>query len=127
MSGILDMQLEQLRERSGEVHVRTMASGTTLVTVAGVRLPEGWSKLSANIRFLVPPGYPFAQLDCFWADADLHLANGAPPQNAVLNAIPETMDQGMWFSWHLASAWNPNRDTLSTWMNVVIDRLRQVR
>ena len=121
------MQLEQLRERFGEAHASTMASGTTLVTVPGVRLPGGWSRSSTTIRFLVPPGYPFAQLDCFWADPDLLLAHGATPQNAALNVIPETLQQGMWFSWHLASAWNPNRDTLSTWMNVVIDRLRQVR
>ncbi|NYD91080.1 E2/UBC family protein [Sphingomonas melonis] len=127
MSGILSMQLEQLRERFGEAHASTMASGTTLVTVPGVRLPEGWSRSSTTIRFLVPPGYPFAQLDCFWADPDLLLAPGATPQNAALNVIPETRQQGMWFSWHLASAWSPNRDTLSTWMNVVIDRLRQVR
>ncbi len=127
MSGILSMQLEQLRERFGEAHASTMASGTTLVTVPGVRLPEGWSRPSTTIRFLVPPGYPFAQLDCFWADPDLLLAHGATPQNAALNVILETLQQGMWFSWHLASAWNPNRDTLSTWMNVVIDRLRQVR
>lgn len=127
MSGILSIQLEQLRERFGEAHASTMASGTTLVTVPGVRLPEGWSRSSTTIRFLVPPGYPFAQLDCFWADPDLLLAHGATPQNAALNVIPETLQQGMWFSWHLASAWSPNRDTLSTWMNVVIDRLRQVR
>ena len=64
MSGILTMQLEQLRERFGEAHSSAMASGTTLVTVPGVRLPEGWSRSSTTIRFLVPPGYPFAQLDC---------------------------------------------------------------
>ena len=127
MPGVFDMQLEQLRERFGDVQTRPLPSGTTLVTVPGVRLPEGWSKSSTTIRFIIPPGYPFAQLDCFWADPDLALATGATPQNAALNVIPEALEQGMWFSWHLASAWNPNRDTLSTWMNVVIDRLRQVR
>ena len=66
MPGLLDMQLEQLRERFGEVQTRQLPSGTTLVTVPGVRLPEGWSKSSTTIRFIVPPGYPFAQLDCFW-------------------------------------------------------------
>ncbi|CAO3405462.1 E2/UBC family protein [Azospirillum palustre] len=127
MSGILTMQLEQLRERFGDVQSRSMASGTTLVTVPDVRLPEGWSKASTTIRFLVPPGYPFAQLDCFWADAELRLANGATPQNSAQNAIPETTEQGLWFSWHLTCPWNPNRDTLSTWMNVVTERMRQVR
>jgi hypothetical protein len=127
MSGILSMQLEQLRERFGDVQSRPMASGTTLVTVPGIRLPEGWSKTSTTIRFLVPPGYPFAQLDCFWADPDLRLANGAVPQNSGYNPIPEAAEQGWWFSWHLTSPWNPNRDTLSTWMNVVIERMRQVR
>lgn len=127
MSGILTMQLEQLRDRFGDAQSQTMASGTTLVIVPSVPLPEGWSKASTTIRFLVPPGYPFAQLDCFWADADLRLAANALPQNSAPNVIPETTEQGLWFSWHLSGAWNPNRDTLSSWMNVVIDRMRQVR
>lgn len=127
MSGILTMQLEQLRERFGDVQSRPMASGTTLVIVPDVRLPEGWSKASTAIRFLVPPGYPFAQLDCFWADAELRLAQGATPQNSAPNSIPETVEPGLWFSWHLTTPWNPNRDTLSTWMNVVLERMRQVR
>ena len=127
MSGILSMQLEQLRERFGEAHASTMASGTTLVTVPGVRLPEGWSRSSTTIRFLVPPGYPFAQLDCFWADPDLLLAHGGPPQNSASNPVPETAEPALWFSWHLMGPWSPNRDTLSTWMNVVIDRMRQVQ
>ncbi|RJF90314.1 E2/UBC family protein [Sphingomonas cavernae] len=127
MSGILTMQLEQLRERFGDVQSRPMASGTTLVAVRGVHLPEGWSKASTTIRFLIPPGYPFAQLDCFWADADLRLTGGAMPQSSAPNGIPETTEMGLWFSWHLTGAWNPNRDTLSSWMNVVIERMRQVR
>lgn len=80
MSGVVTMQLDELRERFGEAHVDTMASGTMLVTVPGVRLPQGWSKASTAIRFLIPPGYPFAQPDCFWADADLRLASGAIPR-----------------------------------------------
>lgn len=127
MSGILTIQLEQLRERFGDVQSRSMASGTTLVAVPGVHLPQGWSKASTTIRFLVPLGYPFAQLDCFWADSDLRLAHGAMPQNSASNPIPETTEQGLWFSWHLTYPWNPNRDTLSTWMNVVTERMRQVR
>ncbi len=127
MSDILAMQLEELRERFGDVQTRQLPSGTTLVIVPDVSLPEGWSKASTTIRFIAPPGYPFAQLDCFWADPELHLANGGPPQNSAVTSAPETIEPALWFSWHLAGPWNPNRDTLSTWMNVVIDRMRQVR
>lgn len=126
MSGIVTMQLDELRERFGAVHAQGMASGTTLVTVPDVRLPQGWSKCSTTVRFLIPPGYPHAQPDCFWADADLRLASGAIPQNSALNAIPESQEQGLWFSWHLTTAWHPNRDTLSSWMNSVKDRLGRV-
>ena len=114
MPGVFDMQLEQLRERFGDVQTRQLPSGTTLVTVPG-------------IRFIVPPGYPFAQLDCFWADPDLLLAHGGPPQNSASTPVPETVEPALWFSWHLTGPWNPNRDSLSTWMNVVIDRMRQVQ
>ena len=123
MSGVVTMQLDELRERFGEAHAQAMTSGTMLVTVPGVRLPRGWSKTSTTIRFLIPPGYPHAQPDCFWADADLRLASGAIPQSSGLNAIPEATEQGLWFSWHLTTPWNPNRDTLSSWMNSINDRL----
>jgi Prokaryotic E2 family E len=105
-----------------------LPSGTTLVTISAVPLPPGWTKATTSIRFLVPAGYPFAALDCFWADPDLTLAGGRIPQNAAANnSIPEKGEQGMWFSWHLAQPWNPNRDSLSSWMNTVADRLRRLQ
>ncbi|QTI78332.1 hypothetical protein IAI58_11580 [Roseomonas marmotae] len=125
MSGIIAMQLEQLQERFGGVHVQHLPSSTSLVSVPDVRLPEGWSTLSTNIRFLIPPGYPYAPVDCFWADTGLRLSNGGLPQNTQEMQIPETTESGLWFSWHLTGPWDANRDTLSTWMNVVAERLRR--
>lgn len=127
MSGPVTMQLEQLRERFGGAEVRPLMIGTMLVTVPNVRLPEGWSKLSTTIRFIIPSGYPYAVLDCFWADPDLTLLGGGQPQNTGLNPIPGATDAGLWFSWHLTTPWDPNRDTLTTWMNVVISRMKEVR
>jgi hypothetical protein len=127
MSGVVAAQLEELRERFGGSHVRQLPSGSALVTAPDVRLPQGWSKNSTTIRFLIPQGYPFASLDCFWADADLRLAAGAMPQSAAINPIPETTEQGLWFSWHLVGTWDANRESLSTWMNVVGQRMRQIR
>lgn len=121
------MQLDQLRERFGGANVRPAISNTMLVTVPNVRLPGGWSKPSTTIRFIIPSGYPYAHLDCFWTDADLTLQGGGQPQNTGMNPIPGVIDTGLWFSWHLTASWDPNRDTLTTWMNVVINRLKEVR
>ena len=128
MRGVVDQQLHALRERFGEVDVLRLPSGTLMVTVSDVPLPAGWSAPFTTIRFLVPAGYPFAALDCFWADDGLRLASGAVPQNAGSgNQIPETAHHGLWFSWHLTGPWDPNRDTLSSWMNVIADRLRRLQ
>lgn len=127
MFGPVIMQLEQLRERFGGADVRQVTSDVMLVTVPNVRLPEGWSKPSTAIRFIIPSGYPYALLDCFWTDADLTLQGGGQPQNSGMNPIPGVTEPLLWFSWHLTAPWNPNRDTLTTWMNVVINRMKEVR
>lgn len=124
--GPVESQLEELRSRFRDVQAQLLPSGTTLVTVANIPLPAGWNKSSTTIRFLVPPGYPFAALDCFWGDLDLRLEGERLPQNAqTTNPIPEVNAPGLWFSWHLMHPWNANRDNLSTWMNAVLDRLRR--
>jgi hypothetical protein len=123
---ILEKQAAQLRLRFNDMDIVALGSGTSLVTLPAVSLPSGWSKPVSTLRFLVPAGYPFAALDCFWADDDLRLANGQLPQSAGCgNVIPEAGIAGLWFSWHLAGPWNPNRDTLSSWVNSMIDRMRQ--
>jgi hypothetical protein len=125
---VLDAQIADLSARYPGVQAARLASGTTLITVPGVRLPSGWSKERTTIRFLVPPAYPYAALDCFWADEDLRLAGNQLPANASANNhIPEIGAAGLWFSWHLAQPWNPNRDSLSTWMNAVNERLRRLQ
>lgn len=123
--GPLDKQMAVLSDRFAGAAHRPLPSGAGLVTVPTVTIPPGWSKTETSVRFVVPNGYPFAALDCFWADADLRLANGQVPQNANPQVLPEVSEDGLWFSWHLAHGWNANRDTLSSWMNTVLDRLRR--
>lgn len=123
---MLQAQLDALRARYPGTEGTRLPSGTTLVTVPAVPLPAGWSKAKTTIRFLVPAAYPYAALDCFWADPDLRLSGERMPQNtAAGNPIPEVTQPGLWFSWHLAHPWNPNRDTLSSWMSIINDRLRR--
>lgn len=128
MLNVLEAQIAELAARYPGVQTARLPSGTTLITVPGVRLPAGWTKERTTIRFLVPPAYPYAALDCFWADEDLRLAGDRVPANSnANNPIPEVGASGLWFSWHLSHRWNPNRDSLSSWMNSVNDRLRQLK
>lgn len=125
--GAPEVQIDELRQRYAEVCTQPLPGGATLVTIRSVLLPAGWSKTSTSIRFLVPAGYPFAAPDCFWADNDLLLAGGRTPCNSGNNnTIPETAESGLWFSWHL-QGWNPNRDSLSSWMNTIVERLRRLQ
>jgi hypothetical protein len=126
MSGIFKAQLAALIERFGAVEATTLPSGAVLVTAPGIALPAGWSASTTTVRFLAPLGYPQAAPDCFWADNGLRLAGGAmPASSGNNNIIPETSIPGLWFSWHVQDRWDPNRDTLISWMNTIIDRLRR--
>ena len=121
--GPLEMQLQALAERYPGATMRDGA-GVTVVSVPGVRLPEGWSKAEVTVHFIVPVGYPHANPDCFNTDADLRLASGGLPKNAAPQVMPVVGDT-MWFSWHLQRAWKPGRDTLLTWMGVVHGRFAE--
>ena len=127
MSGAIAMQLAQLQQRFTKAHVQHLPSGMQLVTVPDVLLPTGWNKPSTTIRFVIPAGYPYAPPDCFWVDADILLATGALPQNSGPNPIPEINAPALWFAWHLKNVWDPNRDTLSTWMSVILRRMEEIR
>lgn len=125
---LVDIQLEQLRARYEQLDCKKLPSGTVLVTIPDVPLPAGWNKTKTSVRFLVPAAYPHAALDCFWADQDLRLAGERMPTNAGAdNQIPEAGSIGLWFSWHLEHPWNPNRDTLSSWVSAINDRLRRLQ
>lgn len=125
---IWETQLHELRDRFGGVDTQALPNGSMLVTVHELTLPQGWNKPKTSIRFLVPPAYPYAALDCFWADVDLRLGGGSVPQNAnVSNPIPDVGAPGLWFSWHLLQPWNANRDTLSSWMNTIMERFRRLQ
>ena len=106
-----------------------LPNGAHLVTIENVKL-EGWNRSHAKILFVIPPGYPAAQPDCFWVEpGGLRLQNGATPQASNdSNPIPgETaLRSTTWFSWHLQS-WNPNKDSLVTYFQVIKQRLDPAR
>jgi len=121
----LDLQFGDVLERYPEAALR-QGEGVTVVSIPGVRLPNGWSKAIVTVHFLVPAGYPHANPDCFNVDADLRLAGGAMPESAAIQAMP-LIGNTIWFSWHLQRAWRPGRDSLLTWLGVIINRFEERR
>ena len=107
--------------------LENLSNGAAAITVPDVSLPPGWSKSKTHVYFVAPAGYPFAKPDCFWADGDLRLASGATPQATGNNAFPVPAPTPLlWFSWHLAQ-WDPNRDTLLTYLYGIRGRFRDLR
>jgi hypothetical protein len=115
----------QLQSEYPKAELVNLVGGSSLVKIPSVVLPEGWSQKEATVIFIAPNGYPHAQPDCFWSDPELRLKNNAVPQGTGQNPCPDGQSH-MWFSWHVGS-WNPNLDTLLTYLRVIKRRFADAR
>src|SRR5262245_38028725 len=113
----LELQFAELQERYPGATLQS-TNEFSVISVPGVAVPPGWNKTETAIHFIVPPGYPHANPDCFNADAELRLANGCKPKNAEVQPMP-LIGETLWFSWHLQRPWQPSRDSLLTWLAVI--------
>lgn len=125
MTPLLKEQHDQLRAEYSDAQVTELPDGSSLVKIPSVALPDGWLRDTTSVVFVAPKGYPFAQPDCFWADPELKLKNGAMPQGTGQNPCPDGLPH-LWFSWHV-SGWNPNMDTFLTYLRVIKRRFADVR
>lgn len=125
---ILDRQFAALSAQYPTAMRSQIANGGTLIEIADFALGPGWNRSSAKLTFLLPPGYPSAQPDCFWLEpSPIRLADGSTPQASNdANPVPGLGPRGTWFSWHLQS-WNPNRDEILTYVSVINQRLSPAR
>lgn len=122
----VEQQLEMLKAATGCAQARLeVVGGVSVVVVPDFPL-TGWSKPTTTIRFVLPPGYPFGNPDCFFADLELRLGDRRVPQSTAFQPIPGTAAQFLWFSWH-PQTWNPNRDSLVTYMKVIQKRLEELK
>jgi hypothetical protein len=122
----LQEQFEILRAEHRDATLTTVAGGASLITVPGIHLPGGWSKQETTVRFIAPVGYPFSRPDCFWADHDLRVGGTGIPQNAAPNNPCPDGQMYLWFSWHVGQ-WNPNSDSLLTYIRVIRRRLDEAK
>lgn len=114
------------RQRYSNVSLTPVGNGTLLVRIEGFVLPSGWKPETTNIYFLIPAGYPVARPDTFWTDGNVSLQSGAPVMNTGNNQQPGIPPGLKWFSWH-PSSWNPNRDNLLTWVEMIRRRFEERR
>jgi hypothetical protein len=117
-------QLAEVRQRFEGASLVLQPDGTRVLEVPNVPLPPGWSVDRTPVWVLVPIGYPQVQPDCFYASADLALANGAAPASS---GIQQLLGRPLrWFSWHV-QAWDPLHDGLSQFVRFVERRLADPR
>jgi len=121
---VAERELSRLAETHPAAGLLAQPDGTLIVEVPGIVLPAGWSLPSTTVQWVVSPGYPAAQPDCFFADAELRLATGAMPVNSGLQEIQGR--QLVWFSWHV-QGWRPGRDDLLSYLRFIESRLADVR
>jgi hypothetical protein len=130
-------QFDKLKKRLAEkspasqATLTPMSHGGALIKVTEVDLGDGWNRPKANVLFVAPPGYPNSAPDCFWVEpAGLRLTDNRTPQNSNdSNPIPGDIQPGRsttWFSWHI-QGWNPNKNSLSGFYQLILDRLRPAR
>ena len=124
MNELVAAQLEQVQDAYG-VEIERYPDGVVLVSSV-FALPPGWNKSQTRIWVVVPVGYPVAKPDCFWTEQDLRLQTGSMPNNTGNTHLPHHNEPLLWFSWH-ATKWNPNKDTLLTYLRLVEARLRDAR
>lgn len=85
-------------------------------------LPSGYSHAKADIAIEVPATYPGAQLDMFYCDPHLALANGGVlPQTQHAETV-----QGHSFQrWSRHRPWDSAHDTLATHLALIDESLRR--
>ncbi len=115
---ILEDQFGQLKIAFPEAQIQPKLDGSAIIRLPGIALPSGWNLAATDVVFVAPVGYPVAKPDTFWADERLRLAGGGMPLNTSLNANYGGPQQMLWFSFH-PNVWNPQRDNLLTYAQLI--------
>ncbi|SRR6266700_2173624 len=137
MNPYIEDGIDRLRSRWPQAHYEHGKHGGSLIIIPSIILPCGYQETICTVLFEAPPGFPGCVPNHFFTDIDIHLRNGRCPERTY--CWHPTLEQGnfpaniwpawrraMWWSWSL-QGWNPNRDSLYTFMRVVERRLSLAR
>jgi hypothetical protein len=119
--------IQRLRVYWPQSHAVEGERGHHLIVVPSVVPARGYDKSICTVLFIAPAGFPAARPWKFWTDAEIRLANNSFPRMTTWGCDladygwPQWKDLQLWH-WKL-QMWNPNTDTLFTFMNVIKERL----
>lgn len=121
----LEEEVNRLRSLGYSIEPREEGQRIYLV-FSGFALGSAYSPTSSDLLVFTTVQYPSAGFDMFWVDESVKLADGRIPQAG--DSIEAYLGR-RWrrFSWHLPPnrPWNPSRDSLSSWIATVEERLRR--
>jgi hypothetical protein len=129
---IADRGLAQIRSEYPQAHI-VSGRHADLVTIPGFRLCSGWTADGkpadiCTVLFERPAGFPAACPEHFFVDIPLRLADRSYAKNSRPGDIYKfpQWSNVTWFSWHL-QMWDPNRDSLYTYLKVIHMRMKPAR
>ncbi len=129
MNGLLDQHIIELKAEGYAIDVVPDGSGDQsryFVVFKDYAIPPyNWGRTNVDLLLIIPGVYPNAKIDMFWVSPKITLPNGGVPEGA---GSDEAYLGRTWqrFSWH-ASKWNPGRDSVKTYLEVVNNRLHTGR
>lgn len=113
----------KILEREGhkiEIHVDSEIH----IVFKDYKIPDQiWDPNKTDLLVITHPTYPNAKMDMFWVNPPISLKSGKTAQAAGTTEGKLGINW-LRFSWHVQS-WNPGKDNLITYLDVVNDRLRR--
>jgi hypothetical protein len=123
----LESDIKELQDRGFKLVAQRDPSNANRIFIEfeTYPLPPGWNKSQTRLLLITDISYPNSKLDMFWVEVNVLLNGDKIPQAG--EAI-ETYDGKQWrrFSWHVQK-WNPAIDNVSTYLDTVNARLRQLQ
>ena len=118
----LSKHIEYLRSQGYEIVVKESAQEIGIVIKNYPLSTAIWSTDKADLLVITHPSYPNPKMDMFLVDPAITLKNGTVPKaTSSATKFGKTWQQ---FSWHV-NKWNPAKDNLVTYLDVVNDRLKR--
>ena len=118
---LLLKHIEELKTQGYVIEV-TESSGEICIVFRDYPLPPDiWNRDKTDLMVIAQHVYPNPKLDMFWVTPGLTLKDGRMPQGGEAKEV-HCGKEWQRFSWHPQS-WNPARDNLITYLEVINHRL----